>query len=284
MMRSTGLPRPFKIAAIRQENAATRSLVLDGRLDAVPGQFVMAWLPGVDEKPFSLAHADPVILTVAAVGPFSRALHDLAAGDCIWLRGPLGRGYTIPQTRWSSSDSVSRPHALPARGSSDSVSRSHTLLLGGGYGVAPLRFLAERLLCAGHAASMIIGARSAADLLLVDAFEAMDVRLWLATEDGSAGLRGLATDAIELALAAAPAETAMVYACGPTGMLRAIAGICHTRNLPVQLSWEAHMRCGIGLCGSCEVGDGWLTCLDGPVFSFDPLAFDPSEGDSHVRR
>jgi dihydroorotate dehydrogenase electron transfer subunit len=158
------------------------------------------------------------------------------------------------------------------------------LLLGGGYGVAPLRFLAERLLCAGHAVSMIIGARSAADLLLVDAFEAMDVRLWLATEDGSAGLRGLATDAIELALAAAPAETAMVYACGPTGMLRAIAGICHTRNLPVQLSWEAHMRCGIGLCGSCEVGDGWLTCLDGPVFSFDPLAFDPSEGDSHVRR
>jgi dihydroorotate dehydrogenase electron transfer subunit len=268
MTSSTGLPQPFKIAAIRRENAATWSFVLGGGLDAAPGQFVMAWLPGVDEKPFSLAHADPVTLTVAAVGPFSRALHDLAVGDRIWLRGPLGRGYTLPPTRWSSSDGVSRPHAL---------------LLGGGYGVAPLRFLAERLLRAGYAVSMIIGARSAADLLLVDAFAAMDVRLWLATEDGSAGLRGLATDAIELALAAAPAERAMVYACGPTGMLRAIAGICQTRNLPVQLSWEAHMRCGIGLCGSCEVGDGWLTCLDGPVFPFDPIAPCLRGEDANVR-
>ncbi len=254
MTSYAGLPQPFKIAAIHHENGATRSFVLDGSLDAMPGQFVMAWLPGVDEKPFSLAHADPVTLTVAAVGPFSRALHGLAVGDRVWLRGPLGRGYEIPPARGSSSGSVSRPHAL---------------LLGGGYGVAPLRFLAERLLAAGWAASMIIGARSAADLLLADAFEAMDVRLWLVTEDGSAGLRGLATNAIDPALAAAPGKTAIVYACGPTGMLRAVAAACRVRGLPAQLSWEAHMRCGIGLCGSCEVGDGWLTCLDGPVFDFD---------------
>lgn len=250
----------MRIVRIQQENERTRTFTLDGSLNAEPGQFVMAWLPGVDEKPLSLAAADPAALTVAAVGPFSRALHGLAVGDRIWLRGPLGRGY-----------------ALPARGlDDDSGARPHTLLLGGGYGVAPLRFLAQRLLRAGHAVSMIIGARSAADLLLVDAFRALDVRLWLATEDGSAGLRGLATDAIAPALAAAPAETASVYACGPTGMLRAIAAICQGRGLPVQLSWEAHMRCGIGLCGSCEVGDGWLTCLDGPVFTFDPTASPPA--------
>ncbi len=258
----------MRIVLIRDENDRTRTFVLDDALDAAPGQFVMAWLPGVDEKPFSLACADPVMLTVAAVGPFSRALHSLAVGDRIWLRGPLGRGYTLP-SRGSCSDSVSRPHAL---------------LLGGGYGVAPLRFLAERLLAAGHAVSMIIGARSAADLLLVAAFQAMDVRLWLTTEDGSAGLRGQATDVIGPALAAAPAETVMVYACGPTGMLRAIAGICQARNLPAQLSWEAHMRCGIGLCGSCEVGDGWLTCLDGPVFSFDGTGVTPCASCARDRR
>lgn len=257
----------MRIAQIRIESDRTRTFVLDGALDAAPGQFVMAWLPGVDEKPFSLANADPVTLTVAAVGSFSRALHGLAVGDRIWLRGPLGRGYTLPP-HGSSSDSVSKPHAL---------------LLGGGYGVAPLRFLAERLLAAGNAVSMIIGARSAADLLLIDAFRAMDVSLWLATEDGSVGLRGLATDAIEPALATVEHETVMVYACGPTGMLRAIAAVCRARRLPAQLSWEAHMRCGIGLCGSCEVGDGWLTCLDGPVFSFDPLASDPSGVDTYVR-
>ncbi len=307
---AANLPQAMAIAQIRDENARTKTFVLDGRLEAAPGQFVMAWLPGVDEKPFSLAQADPVTLTVAAVGPFSRALHSLAVGDRLWLRGPLGHGFTLPE-RGSSSVSVSRPH--PERGSSSasvsrpytergsssasvsrphpergsrsgsvsrphtergsssaSVSRPHALLLGGGYGVAPLRFLAERLLATGHAVSMIIGARSAAELLLVDAFTAMEVRLWLATEDGSAGLRGLATDVIAPALAAAPAETAMVYACGPTGMLRALAAICQARELPVQLSWEAPMRCGIGLCSSCEVGDGWLTCLDGPVFGFDP--------------
>ena len=282
MIGSTGLPRPFKIAAVRQENALTRSLVLDGALKAAPGQFVMAWLPGVDEKPFSLAYADPVTLTVAAVGPFSRALHGLAVGDRIWLRGPLGRGYTITPALGSSSASVSRPHAL---------------LIGGGYGVAPLRFLTERLLIAGHAVSMIIGARSAVDLLLVDAFQAMSAALWLATEDGSAGLRGLATDAIEPALAAALATDAIepalaaaladaitVYACGPAGMLRAIAATCHDKGWPAQLSWEAHMRCGIGLCGSCEVGDGWLTCLDGPVFDFDPLSILSSPASPTARR
>ncbi len=250
-MSSTGLPQPHTIVATRQENAATRTFVLDGRLAAAPGQFVMAWLPGVDEKPFSLAHADPVTLTVAAVGPFSRALHGLDVGDRIWLRGPLGKGYALPQV-------------------SSLATTGHALLVGGGYGVAPLRFLAERLLASSYAVSMIIGARSAADLLLVDAFQRLDVRLWLATEDGSAGLRGLATDAIEPALASAPAETGMVYACGPTAMLQAVAAICRAKGLPAQMSWEAHMRCGIGLCGSCEVGDGWLTCLDGPVFLFDP--------------
>ena len=71
----------------------------------------------------------------------------------------------------------------------------------------------------------------------------------------------------------------MVYACGPTGMLQAVADRCATLGLTAQLSWEAHMRCGIGLCGSCEVGNGWLTCLDGPVFPFDPsniVTADPS--------
>lgn len=250
-----GLPQAMRIVAIAEENTKTKTFTLDGRLEAAPGQFVMAWLPGVDEKPFSLARADPVTLTVAAVGPFSRALHGLAVGDRIWVRGPLGRGYTLPPARGSSSDSVARPHAL---------------LIGGGYGVAPLRFLAERLLAAGCAVSMIIGARTAADLLLVDAFRSLGVALWLTSEDGSAGLRGLATDALEPALAAAPAKTAMVYACGPSGMLKAIAAICQSKGLPAQLSWEAHVRCAIGLCGSCEIGQGWLVCLDGPVLPFDP--------------
>lgn len=245
-MSPTGLPRAMRVTDVRVENAVTRTFGLDDSLHAEPGQFVMAWLPGVDERPFSLAAADPVALTVAAVGPFSRALHALAVGDRIWLRGPLGRGFQLP------------------------AGPSHALLIGGGYGVAPLKFLAERLLADGNGVTMIIGARTAADLLLVQAFRDMAVPLWLTTEDGSAGRQGLASEAMEAALAQVPDGKAMVYACGPTGMLRAIADRCRARDLPMQLSWEARMRCGIGLCGSCEVGAGWLACLDGPVFLCDP--------------
>jgi dihydroorotate dehydrogenase electron transfer subunit len=246
------LPQALKISRIRVENDYTKTFVLDGALPACPGQFVMAWRPGLEDKPFSLAEADPITLTVAAVGPFSRALHQLRRGDWLWLRGPLGRGYQLPPV---------------------SSGQETLLLIGGGYGVAPLLFLARRALAGGYHVSAIIGARSGLDLILVRDFEALGVSLWLTTEDGSAGQKGRVTEALTPALV--QARPALVCACGPTGMLLAVAAGCAAENLPVQLGWEAHMRCGIGLCGSCEVGQGWLTCLDGPVFPFDPLKSSP---------
>lgn len=247
-MKNYPLPQALKITAINSENATTKTFVLDGALEATPGQFVMAWLPGLDEKPFSLANADPVGLTIAAVGPFSRAVHQLMVGDLLWIRGPLGRGFRLPQE-----------------------SRQKLLLVGGGYGVAPMLFLAQSALETGHHVMMIIGAKRKADLILADAFRELDVLLYLTTEDGSAGMRGRVTDAMRLIFADTPARPGIVYACGPTAMLEAIAHVCQTEHIPYQLAWEAYMRCGIGLCGSCEVGDGWLTCLDGPVFEVNPV-------------
>jgi dihydroorotate dehydrogenase electron transfer subunit len=237
------LPEPLRVADIRPENPQTKTIVLEGRLAAEPGQFVMAWLPGLPDKPFSLLDADPITLTVAAVGPVSRALHTLRSGDMLWLRGPLGRGYTLP------------------------ASAQKILLVGGGYGVAPLLFLARRALAGGHTVQMIIGAKTAAQLLLVNAARRLGIAVTVTTEDGSAGLKGLVTAAMPPALA----EAGAVYACGPTGMLRAVAQAATGAGLPVQVGWEAVMRCGLGLCGSCEVGNGWLTCLDGPVFGNDEL-------------
>ena len=238
------LPEPLRVADIRPENPQTKTIVLDGRLAAEPGQFVMAWLPGLPDKPFSLMEADPISLTVAAVGPVSRALHALNIGDMLWLRGPLGRGYTL------------------------AASPQKILLVGGGYGVAPLLFLARRALAAGHRVEMIIGAKTAAHLLLVEAARQLGLPLTVTTEDGSAGQKGLVTTAMPPALAQAEA----VYACGPTDMLRAVAQAAAGAGLPVQVGWEAIMRCGLGLCGSCEMGQGWLTCLDGPVFGNDELS------------
>ncbi len=244
-------PQALKIAAIKNENATTKTFVLDGKLAAEPGQFVMVWLPGMEDKPFSLADVDPIKLTIAAVGPFSEALHQLKVGDLLWVRGPLGKGYSLPD-----------------------VDGGHLVLIGGGYGVAPMHFLARWALAAGFQVSMIVGARQADDLLLADDFKILDVDLYLTTEDGSVGLKGMVTDALQEIITES-IKPSMVYACGPTGMLEAIGNLCKAEGISVQLSWESHMRCGLGLCGSCEVGEGWLTCLDGPVFPFNPLMSNP---------
>ena len=254
MMDSASVPRALEIVEIKIENAQTKTFVLNGSLKADPGQFVMVWLPGHEDKPFSLAEASPVSLTVAAVGPFTKMLHQLRVGDFIWVRGPFGNSFQLPAK------------ITPSK---------HILLIGGGYGVAPLLYLTKRALAEGYRVSMIIGTRTSTDLLLVETFKALSVPLWLTTEDGSVGQQGLVTDAISRVIADSQVKPKVVYACGPIGMLEAIADRCKSENINVQLAWEAHMRCGVGLCGSCELGQGWLTCLDGPVFPFDPITTTP---------
>ena len=116
------LPTACRILDITRDNYRTQTLTLDARLDAEPGQFVMLWLPRFDEKPFSLVAANPVTVMVTAVGPFTRLLHQHAVGDRIWVRGPFGHGF-----------------ALPPAG-------RHPVLVGGGYGVAPLYWLSQAAL------------------------------------------------------------------------------------------------------------------------------------------
>jgi len=188
----TSLPKPTRIGQVIVENAKVKTFILETSLEAEPGQFVMIWLPRVNEKPFSLVDADPLTITVARVGPFTSELHRLEVGDRLWFRGPLGRGFELVG--------------------------ENLLLVGGGYGVAPLAFLAKR-------------AREARceDLLSQGDFDA-------------------------------------VYACGPEAMLDRLAEICMVRGVPCQLSREGYMRCGLGICGSCQ-RNGLLVCREGPVFT-----------------
>ncbi|RME83634.1 MAG: hypothetical protein D6775_07645 [Caldilineae bacterium] len=92
--------------------------------------------------------------------------------------------------------------------------------------------------------------------------QAAGARVLVTTEDGSLGQRGLVTAAVEPLLAAGQVDS--LYACGPQGMLQALERLAQGYRVPAQLSWEAYMRCGMGLCGSCVHGDR-LLCLDGPV-------------------
>lgn len=245
--RTTSLPRVARIVGIAQESRRVRTLELDLHLEAGPGQFVMAWLPGLDEKPFSLVRADPVTLTIARVGPFSTAVHALGAGDRLWVRGPLGNPFVLPAGPMSNTRSL--------------------LLLAGGYGVAPLYFLAERATAAGWKVSVVIGARTAADVVFAGRFESLGARVAVVTDDGSLGQRGLATDAATRLLDEQDHQA--VYACGPEPMLEAVEALARAHHLPAQLSYERYMRCGFGVCGSCAWG-GWLVCRDGPVRHVTP--------------
>jgi dihydroorotate dehydrogenase electron transfer subunit len=238
----TSLPQPARIVSITAESATVRTLVFDRRMEAGPGQFVMAWLPGVDEKPFSLVCADPVTLTIARVGPFTMGVHTLEPGDSLWLRGPLGRPFQLPSS-------------LPTHPSS-------ILLVAGGYGAAPLYFLAERAVAVNRAVTVVSGAQTSRDVLFARRFAELGARVVVTTEDGSLGIQGLATDAISGLLD--DTRYQCIYACGPEPMLGTVERLARAYSLPAQLSYERYMRCGFGVCGSCARGD-WLVCRDGPV-------------------
>jgi len=230
----------MRVVETAQPTESVKTITLDGRQPAQPGQFVMVWLPGLDEKPFSLVSDDPVTLAISRVGPFSARLHELTVGDRLWLRGPLGRPFDLVGER--------------------------LLLVAGGYGAAPLAFLAARATQAQRKVA-VIGAATRGDLLFQDRFTDAGCEVVPVTEDCSVGEGGLCTDVAERLLREETFDA--VYGCGPEGMLEKLEQLCIELGIPGQLSKEAYMRCGMGVCGSCE-RKGLLVCRDGPVFNAGP--------------
>jgi dihydroorotate dehydrogenase electron transfer subunit len=237
------LPTAFTITGIRDESPTVRTFVLDRALAAEPGQFVMVWLPGVNEKPFSLMDAFPVTLAIARVGPFTEAIHRLQVGGRLWLRGPSGRGF--------------EPMPRPA------------LLVSGGYGAAPLAFLARYLRESGQPVTAVLGAKTARDAILSGRFASNGCQVEVVTEDGTLGTCGLATD-VAARLMRQERKKIAVYACGPEPMLEKLAQMCYNLGIAGQFSMERLMKCGFGVCGSCH-WKGLLVCKDGPVFAADQL-------------
>jgi dihydroorotate dehydrogenase electron transfer subunit len=238
------LPQITSIKDVWDDTRTIRTFVLDAAVDdAQPGQFVMLWLPGVDEKPFAIACPEPLTVTVARVGPFSTTLHRRAVGDQVGWRGPYGNGFTLWEDR-------------PA------------LLVAGGYGSAPLYFLATTAVERGIPTEVAIGARTALDLPYVERFQALGVELLVATDDGSAGHRGRVTDVVAESLVRDPQP--YVYACGPELMLVGLHELCTRFEAPGQFNLERYMKCGFGVCGQCALDDR-LVCQDGPVFTVEQL-------------
>lgn len=202
----------------------------------------MLWIPGLDDKPFAIVAREPLTITVAAVGPFSRALHALNVGDQVGWRGPFGHGFDLKD-----------PGA--------------TMLIGGGYGVAALYFAATELRKQNRETLVALGGRTADDLLFIEKMQALGARVQVATEDGSCGVRGFVTDAAREHLN----RVSNILACGPEALLVAVMREANAKNIPAQLSVERYMKCGFGICGQCTL-NGRLVCQDGPVFTAKELA------------
>jgi dihydroorotate dehydrogenase electron transfer subunit len=245
---------------------AYRRLVLDAPLIAErarPGQFVAV---AVGEEPtstllrraFSIhgARNGMVELVVAAHGVGSTWVTRRRPGDVVDVVGPLGRPFPLPGT-----------------------SRS-TVLVGGGYGAAPLVWLADVLLSQAVDVAVVVGAASVDRLFGVDEARRRvgAGRVHVTTDDGSAGIRGRVTDVLAPLLA----EGVDVYACGPMAMLRAVTAVAAEHGAFTWCAVEESMACGIGVCMTCVLpvrgADGVTrmtrSCTDGPTFAGDAVRWD----------
>lgn len=245
--------RAMRILRVIEHSPDTRSFVLPAPfLASLPGQFVFAWLPGQGEKPFSISeHYDGELeLTVKALGPFSRAMMGLEPGDLLGIRGPYGSHFEVS---------------------------GHAVLLGGGIGIAPIRFLAHQLERAGRSAAILLGARNVEEHVFIDDFERLGARF--ATDDGSFGHHGLVTDLLhDLPMVSGTT----LCACGPEPMLVGVRRIASDLELGLQLSLERYMKCGLGICGQCCMdGSGVRCCVEGPVLDARQLAGVTELGQPH---
>jgi dihydroorotate dehydrogenase electron transfer subunit len=229
-----------KILEIVDENHKVKSFILDVKLDAKPGQFVMVSITDVDEKPFTLSCLNPVTVTVEKKGLFTEVMFKLKVGDKVGVRGPYGNGFTLNQK---------------------------SCIVAGGLGIAPL------LPIAGEVSKVIVGAKSEDDLIFMDKLGSAVV----CTDDGSAGKKGFTTDILKELLKTE--KFGVVYTCGPEIMMKKVFEICEEQGIECQASLERYMRCGFGVCGACVCGDQ-MVCKDGPVFSSEQLRMLNSFGES----
>jgi len=200
-----------------------------------------------------------VEVVVAARGPGTRWLTDLKAHDEVDIVGPLGRGFPMPA------------EPVPC------------VLVGGGYGSAPLFWLAAALRERGCHVEMVLGAATMDQLFGVDEARRAADGCTVTTDDGSVGIKGWVSDVLPDVISRSGAD--LVYGCGPMAMLKSVTDIATAHGAVAQVAVEESMACGIGVCMTCVMpvtGDDGLTrmarsCVDGPVFRGDRIRWEAFE-------
>lgn len=264
---STLGPRPFVVTQSRRDTQDTHTLMLEaldrGGLSFRPGQFTMLYAFGIGEVPISIS-GDPAVTgtlqhTIRDVGAVSHALAEAEPGTVLGVRGPFGTGWEVQDGRGGD-----------------------VVFIAGGIGLAPLR-PAILEVCAAREdygrVLLLYGARTPEDILYAE-----DLRQWAGVHDidvsvtvdmgqhAWSGRVGLVTRFIPRA--AFDPDHTLALVCGPEVMMRHAAAGLLDRGVPprgLRLSMERNMKCGVGLCGHCQLRELFI-CLDGPVLSYDRLA------------
>jgi len=254
--------RIVKIEDIQQETPTVKSFTFKDDLlsKAKPGQFIMVWIPDVDEVPMSLSGISPYacLICVKKVGEATKALHQRNIGDYIGVRGPFGNGFRI--------------------------GKGKVMVVGGGTGTTALTPLVGSLAEEDVQVTFLLGAKTRHELLFRNRIQAVLSKVkcdfQVATKDGSCGSKGVITDLAEKYLN--KEEFDMIYTCGPERMMYKMLLLSERFQTPLQASLERLMRCAIGICGTCVIGK-FRVCRDGPVFTGEQLS-EVKEEFGHFKR
>lgn len=249
----------YTITEIKNEAKEVKTFRFDKLIVGAPGQFVMAWLPGISENPFSISYNTPLGITVKRVGDensFTSELFKLDVGDKLWIKGSYGRGFPDIPVGTSFLDG--------------SPPFNDIYLIGGGTGAIPLAYFSEFKSWCGTCPTVFLGSTTKDELIFEERFRKSSKELLISTDDGSYGYKGLVTDLFEK-IEIKP--NSLFYVCGPERMMEVAAkkALKYTDAENIFLSLERYMKCGNGRCGSCEV-NGYRVCADGPVFSYSQIS------------
>ncbi len=242
----TDIPQMLEIGNVVREAKNQKSFFFKKSIDCKPGQFVMVWIPGIDEKPMAVSYwrKDEFAFTSNAIGKWTNYLDKFKKGDKAGIRGPYGTSFSIKQ---------------------------NACVVGGGVGMASVSTLIDSL----KNPVIINGARSKEHLIYIKRYK--NKNMIVATDDGSYGRKGFTTEVLKEILENKKNRIKIVYTCGPEIMMKKVFEICQKHKVECEASLERYMACGFGICGKCMINDK-ICCVDGPIFNSRQLSKMPEFG------
>ena len=237
-LSKTGIPQMMGISDAVQEGKGQKSFFFKHSIGCKPGQFIMVWIPDLDEKPMAVSYhsKNEFAFTSQAIGTFTKKLDAFKKGYKVGIRGPYGTSFSL---------------------------KNNACVVAGGVGFASVSTLIDTL----KNPIIVYGARSKEHLIYLKRYK--NKNMVVATDDGSFGRKGFTTDVLKEVLHQNK-KIKIVYTCGPEIMMRKIFNICEKYKVECEASLERYMACGFGICGKCMINDR-ISCIDGPVFNSKQL-------------